>query len=268
MTITRMTACALGVALALCPAVLRANDGVVVTDPFHANFTEPLASDIWYVSDGWSNGDWHGCTWSRQMVDRRDGALRLSLAEDAQTPGTWLCGEVQTRGRFLYGTFEARIRTDRASGANAALFTYIGPVHGVTHEEIDVEILTRDPTRFQVGTYIDGRPQPGGAVVPLPALSDAGFLTYAFIWEPDRIRWFVEGVQVHEMTGPAVPQLAQKIYLSHWNTEVLTDWMGPWTDPGRPLEMAIDWVAYTPLGQGCVHEGSVLCTGIEAPSAK
>ena len=51
----------------------------------------------------------------------------------------------------------------------------------------------------------------------------------------------------------------QKILLSHWNTRTLTDWMGPFEDPGRPIVMDVDWVAYTPQGAGCLHEGSVLC---------
>lgn len=249
------------IAALLWPVSVPAGDSPLIDVPFATDFARPLVAREWLVSDGWSNGDWHGCTWSRRMVTRRDNALVLSIAEDPANPGDWLCGEIQLQARFLYGTFEARIRTDRASGANAALFTYIGPVHGQTHQEIDVEILTRDTSRFQVGTYIDGVPQEGGAVIALPARADADFLTYSFIWEPARIRWFVEGELVHEMTGETVPQVAQKIYLSHWNTETLTDWMGVWSDPGRPLEMHVDWLAYTPYGMGCVHDGSVLCGG-------
>ena len=43
------------------------------------------------------------------------------------------------------------------------------------------------------------------------------------------------------------PELAQKIYLSQWNTLTLTDWMGRQTPRDGPLGYEIDWVAFTPL---------------------
>jgi endo-1,3-1,4-beta-glycanase ExoK len=224
---------------------------------------DALDTGRWYVSDGWSNGDWQACTWSQRMVSVKEGVLELTLAPTEAGADTYLCGEVQTNEQFGYGTFEARLRTDRASGVNAAFFTYIGPVHDRTHEEIDVEILTRDTSRFEVNTYRDGQ-SAGGQAVPLPTSADAEFHTYSFIWEPDGLRWYLDGALVHEVTGADLPQPPQKIYLSHWNSRTFTDWMGPFTDPGRPLTLSVDWVAYTPPGAGCQFEGSVLCVpGVE-----
>ena len=236
------------------PLAAREPDGVA----FREEFDAPLDPARWFVSDGWSNGDWQGCTWSARMLAISEGVLRMSLAPTQAGSDEWLCGELQSNAFYGYGTFEARLRTDRASGVNAALFTYTGPTHGDPHEEIDVEVLTRDPGRFDVNTYSDGVPN-YGTTVPLPVPADAGFLTYSFVWEPGRIRWYVDGALVHEASGDLVPTRPQKIFLSHWNSRTLTDWMGPWENPGRPLAMAAEWVAYTPLGAGCLHEGSVLC---------
>ena len=236
-------------------------------DAFRDDF-ESFDRDRWYVSDGWSNGDWQACTWSERMVTVGDGLLRLSLAPTEAGSSDYLCAEVQSNGEFGYGTYEARLRTDRASGVNAAFFTYIGPVHDRTHEEIDVEILTRDPSRFDVNTYRDGQ-SAGGQSVALPTDADAEFHTYSFTWAPDAIRWYVDGALVHEATGADLPQPPQKVFLSHWNSRTFTDWMGAFEDPGRPLDLVVDWVAFTPAGEGCRFEGSALCApgASDAPGA-
>lgn len=236
---------------ALAPGPARAQDA------FFDDF-DRLDLAAWYVSDGWTNGDHQACWWSRRALAVRDGTLVLKLRATGDAERPWICGEVQTRKRYLHGTFEARLRTDRASGANAAFFTYIGPVHNRPHDEIDVEILTRDPGTATFNTFVAGRMENGGEV-PLAVPADEVFHTYSVIWEPGRIRWFVDGALVHETQGDALPTNAQKIYLSHWNTETLTDWMGPLEDPGRELSMLVDWVAWTPLGATCQFPQSVLC---------
>ncbi|WP_176556233.1 family 16 glycosylhydrolase [Rubellimicrobium rubrum] len=228
------------------------------TQAFREDFSAPLDPARWYVSDGWSNGGWMACTWASRMVDVTDGVLRLTLSPAEAGSEDWLCAEVQTQARYHYGTYEARIRTDEGSGVNAAFFTYIGPVHEQPHDEIDVEILTRDTGSFDVNTYKDGEPH-YGATVPLRISSNSDFHTYSFVWEPDKIRWFVDGELVHTAAGPDLPQTPQKIYLSHWNSRTLTDWMGPFVDPQRPLVMQVDWLSYTPPDQDCQFEASLLC---------
>jgi endo-1,3-1,4-beta-glycanase ExoK len=212
----------------------------------------------WFVSDGWTNGPHQNCWWSGRAVVAKPGDVTLQFLPTGQAARPYLCGEIQTNAVFGYGTYEARFRTDAASGINAAFFTYIGPVHKQPHDEIDFEVLTRDTSRVSVNTYVNAEPR-HGASVPLPMPSDEAFLTYSFIWEPMRLRWYVDGQMVHEVTGSDLPTHAQKIYLSHWGTDTLTDWMGPFDEPWRPLNMVIDWVAYTAPGEGCAFEASVLC---------
>lgn len=212
----------------------------------------------WYVSDGWTNGDHQNCLWSRRAVEVRGGRLRLALipAGVAGSPDH-LCGEIQTERVFGHGTYEARIRTSDVSGLNAAFFTYIGPVHGKRHDEIDVEILTRDPGTVEFNTFVDGRMMHGGAA-DLDPPSDEAFHKFAFQWRPDGVRWFVNDREVHAAQG-FVPFEPMKIYLSHWSTGTLTDWMGPFEVPAEPVIMEVDWVAFTPLGTRCQFPESVLC---------
>lgn len=217
----------------------------------------------WYVSDGWTNGAHQNCTWSARAVSIRDGVLQMAFKAGPKGGPAWICAEVQSRARYGFGTFEARIRVQAGSGRNAALFTYIGPVHDRPHHEIDVEILTRDPGNVALNSYVDGRTA-HGATVPLPAPADTAFHTYAFTARPGWLGWYVDGVLVHEASGDALPEMPQHLYLSHWGTETLTDWMGPFDPPTEPAVMEVDWVAFTPWGTPCAFAESTLCR-LEAP---
>ncbi|NJS39375.1 MAG: family 16 glycosylhydrolase [Rhodobacteraceae bacterium] len=231
-------------------------------EPLGASFKDDFTTfdtQRWYVSDGWSNGAHQNCQWSASAVTQAAGQVMLAFVQDPTPTHAYRCGEIQTNQRFGYGTYEARIKTDDGSGLNAAFFTYIGPVHGERHDEIDFEILTANVNEVTVNTYVDGQPQ-HGAVQPMPRAANAAFHVYSFVWEPGRLRWFVDGKLIHAVEHAVLPERPQKIYLSLWGTDTLTDWMGPFVPPDRPKQMEIDWVAFTAPGEGCAFDGSVLCS--------
>ncbi|MEJ6393534.1 family 16 glycosylhydrolase [Gymnodinialimonas sp. 2305UL16-5] len=216
-------------------------------------------TDRWFISDGWSNGDWMNCTWSSDAVSVENGNLVLSYFE-ADTPSEgYLCGEIQTREEFGYGTYEVSMRTMSGSGFNAAFFTYIGPVHDQPHDEIDVEVLLQNTDEVTFNTYVSGAPE-NGSVASLPQASDDGFIHYAFTWSSDGIRWYVNGTEVHR-TEDGVPRPAnnQKIYASLWGSETFIDWMGPFDPAAVPMDLEVDWIAFTPIGGDCAFPESVLC---------
>lgn len=205
----------------------------------------------WYVSDGWNNGDHQNCDWSADRVEVADGALRLSFAPDPTPDRQYRCGELQSRALYGPGTFEVRMRAPAGSGMVAAFFTYGGPPHGPTHDEIDVELLLKDPSGVQFNTYRDGR---GGneRVVSLSPPADAGFHDYAFVWEPGRVTFFVDGERRHAIEGPGVvPVEPGKIFLSLWGSDTLRSWLGPFQAPASPLTMEVERVLFTPLGEPC-----------------
>ncbi|MCU4654386.1 family 16 glycosylhydrolase [Roseibacterium sp. SDUM158016] len=213
----------------------------------------------WMVSDGWTNGDWMNCGWSREAVAVADGILTLRIEQSHDTAGAILCGEIQSLGQFGHGTYEVRMRSPAGSGLNAAFFTYIGPVHGRAHHEVDVEILLRDPSRATFNTFVEGRELNGGRAA-LAGPGDEGFHTYAFTWTPEGITWFVDGVAAHRTApGTALPEAPQKIYASLWSSDSFPDWMGPFDASALPAVLDIDWIAFTPLGQSCAFPASILC---------
>ncbi len=238
-----------------------ANDGAAQTEPLGKTFKDDFARfdlERWYVSDGWSNGDHQNCLWSSSSASHVPGRIVLSFAYDQTETHSYRCGEIQTKERFGYGTYEARIRTDDGSGLNAAFFSYIGPTHGERHDEIDFEILTANVDEVTVNTFVDGQPH-HGATYRLSKSADVAFIVYSFIWEPGHLRWFVDGELIRSVEGPDLPELPQKIYLSFWGTETLNDWMGPFVPPDREKRMEIDWVAFTAAGEACQFAESALC---------
>lgn len=217
-----------------------------------------LDKKVWYVSDGWNNGAHQNCTWSKKQVAVRDGKLELSFDAGKSGERDYACGEIQTRKRYGYGTYEVRMKSATGPGLNSAFFTYIGPTDKKPHDEIDFEVLGKDTSRVQVNQYVAAK---GGNEKLIDVLggADAGFNDYAFVWQKERLRYYVNGALVHEVTdADKLPDNAQKIFLSLWGTDTLSDWMGRFAFAG-PTKLEVERVAFTAEGDACQFNDSVAC---------
>lgn len=225
---------------------------------FVDNF-DKLDTSVWYISDGWNNGAHQNCTWSKEQVSMKDGVLSLGFEKRKQGEREYVCGEIQTRTRFGYGTYEIRMKTADGSGLNSAFFTYIGPTDKKPHDEIDFEVLGKSSSTVQLNQYVSAK---GGneKLVDVPGGANGGFNDYAFVWEKARLRYYVNGKLVHEVTDATkVPENAQKIFASLWGTDTLSDWMGSFSYTA-PTSLQIDRIAFTAEGDGCLYAESVACT--------
>lgn len=237
--------------------VANAQDGASGAS-FVDNFNT-LDHSRWYVSDGWSNGGFQNCTWSKDEVGVSDGMLAIRYTKRQAKDRDYACGEIQTKRRFGYGTYEARMKAVAGSGLNSAFFSYIGPTQHQPWDEIDFEVLGKDTAHVQLNQYISGKGH-NEKLIEVPGGADHGFNDYAFVWEKDRLRYFVNGKLVETVTDPSkIPSHAQKIFFSLWGSGTLAGWMGAFSDPGTPLVMQVQRVAFTALGDKCQFEGSVAC---------
>ena len=226
--------------------------------PFLDNF-DKLDRRRWYISDGWTNGAHQNCTWSKKEVKQEEGHLVLGFEKKKFKDRDYSCAEIRTKRRFSYGVYEARMKTDTGPGLNAAFFTYIGSGDKQPHDEIDFEVLTKNPDKVQVNVFASDKGK-NEKMVDVKGGSNAKFHDYAFVWEPDRLRWYVDGQLVNTITDKAkIPSHPQKIFFSLWGSDTLSSWMGKFRDPGRPVTLAVDRVAFTPLGQPCQFQGSLAC---------
>ncbi|WP_439617201.1 glycoside hydrolase family 16 protein [Shinella sp.] len=219
---------------------------------------DTLDKAIWYVSDGWNNGAHQNCTWSKDQVAVTGGKLELSFDAKKLGERDYACGEVQTKKRFGYGTYEVRMKAATGTGLNSAFFSYIGPADKKAHDEIDFEVLGKNTARVQLNQYVAGK---GGneKLVDVAGGADADFNDYAFVWQKERLRYYVNGALVHEVTDPkALPDNAQKIFLSLWGTDTLSGWMGKFAFAG-PTKLEVERVAFTAEGDACQFSDSVAC---------
>lgn len=219
-----------------------------------------LSKQRWYVSDGWTNGDHQNCTWSADQVRTAAGKLRLSFTKKPSGERAYACAEVQSKQRFGYGVYEARIKAVAGTGFNTGFFTYIGPVHKQPWHEIDFEILGKDTSRVQLNQFIDGK---GGneKMVALPGAAEAQYHDYAFVWEAERLRYYIDGELVQTVTDPKkLPSRAMKIFVTLWASDTLIPWMGAFRDPGRPVAASVARVSYTAPGDPCLYPESLVCS--------
>jgi endo-1,3-1,4-beta-glycanase ExoK len=225
---------------------------------FLDNF-DHFSTKRWYVSDGWSNGDHQNCIWSKNLLKLKDGVLTLAFRKQKIKDREYACAEIQTKTPLGHGTYEARMKTGAGSGLNAAFFTYIGPHHKKPHDEIDFEVLLKDPSKVQLNVYKDAE---GGneKLVPVAGGADGGFNDYAFVWKENQIDWFVNGEHIYTVSDPAkLPTNEQRILFSIWGSDNMIDWLGQFADPREAAFLEIDRVAFTALGEPCQFEGSVAC---------
>ncbi|OCJ15116.1 1,3-1,4-beta-glycanase [Rhizobium sp. AC44/96] len=225
---------------------------------FVENF-DKLDRSAWYVSDGWNNGAHQNCTWSKNQVKVEGGSLHLSFTEGQSKDRKYLCGEIQTTKRYGYGTYEARMKAGTGSGLNSAFFTYIGPADKKDHDEIDFEVLGKNTSQVQVNQYVKAK---GGneKLVPVGSKADEGFNDYAFVWEPGRLRYYLNGRLVQDVTDPSkIPTNPQKIFFSLWGTDTLSNWMGRFAYT-QPATLEVERLAYTAAGAPCQFPQSIACT--------
>jgi len=74
------------------------------------------------------------------------------------------------------------------------------------------------------------------------------FHNYRFIWEPTRIRWYIDGKLVHESkAGAVMPSNPGRIFLSLWSgSKLVNKWLGPF-DYKNAVSAEYAWVKFTPM---------------------
>jgi beta-glucanase (GH16 family) len=161
----------------------------------------------WNVIDGvvaW-NGELQYYT-ARPLNIELDGAgkLAIHLLRDSSIAGyDYTSGRLTTEGHFtqVYGRFEARIRMVQGQGVWPAFWMLgnncdlaIWPSCG----GIDVaEAYGQSPSTVLAGIHAPGYPDTelvSGYVLGGAPLLSEDFHVYAVEWEPEEIRWYVDGV--------------------------------------------------------------------------
>jgi len=148
------------------------------------------------------------------LEDRVELELRRMRVGDKMLAG----GEYQRRGRYSFGRFEVVMTPAPGSGTVSAMFTHTSEQFGAQHDEIDIEFLGKDLTMVTGNYFTDGDPY---RVIEMPLGFDASqeVHLYAFEWEPDEIRWYVNDRLLHTATEAdhPIPQHPSRIIIQLWS---------------------------------------------------
>lgn len=228
------------------------SDHSEIGSPFVDRF-QGIDRQRWRLSDGWDNGPWIANDWRAAQVGHFPDGVHVVLARNRRGAKRFSSGEMQTHTLYQFGYFETRMQAPRGSGLVTGFFTYNRPEGENSWDEIDVEILGRDTHSVQFSYFRNGARNQ--VTVPLGFDAAAGFHTYGFDWRHERIRWYVDGVMVHEVTGAGVPsERPQRLLLSLWNSSQLTEWVGPIVPWEGPWTLRVSCVA-----QAESYTGRQLC---------
>ncbi|HEX9780420.1 MAG TPA: family 16 glycosylhydrolase [bacterium] len=158
-------------------------------------------------------------------VDVRDG--RLVLRSQARPLGgrQYTSGLVETKGKFAqaFGRFEVRAKLPGGQGIWPA--HWLLPTDGGWPPELDImELLGHEPNTVYLTQHWGAWPNNrlGGEPFTGPDFTQ-DFHTFALEWEPDEIRWYVDG-ELRHRSREHVPTVPCFLIL---NTAVGGDWPGP-----------------------------------------
>lgn len=215
---------------------------------------EQLDESRWRIADGWSNGAWTANDWRRSQIRPTSRGVEIILARTRGGAKRYSSGELQSEDVYRYGYFETRMQVPRGSGLVTGFFTYTRPGDEDSWDEIDIEILGRDTRSIQFTYFRHGENHV--TTVPLGFDAADGIHTYGFEWTPRALRWYVDGRLLHQETGAngQLPQSPQRLYLHLWNSETLTDWLGPILPWQGPWRLTVECIAYAPS-----YGGQTLC---------
>jgi len=154
------------------------------------------------------------------------GGIELRVAQASLGVRNLSAAAVCSRDRYLYGRFEATLQATDVPGLVTGFFLH----RDSPRQEIDVEITGDRPDRILVNVFYN--PGSDGAKFDYgyrgtPVSIDLGFdaskalHTYVIEWEPDEIRWLVDGLLVHRrvLWDPTpIPHLPMKLHVNTWPT--------------------------------------------------
>lgn len=154
------------------------------------------------------------------------GGVSLSVAEEPLGVRQLSAGAMSSRNTFLYGRFEATIKSTNVPGLVTGFFLH----RNSPRQEIDIEIRGNRPDQLLANVFYN--PGSEGAQFDYgfrgaPAAINLGFDAsqqlhhYAIEWDPNEIRWFVDSRLVHRRViwAPTpIPHLPMTLHLNHWPT--------------------------------------------------
>ena len=208
---------------------------------------------------GWGNNELETYTDRPENAVRRGGALVITARRETfrgsdGTERLYTSARLKTHGTFsqTYGRFEARMRISRGQGLWPAFWLLgdsVGTAGWPACGEIDImENIGKEPNTVH-GT-MHGPGYSGGQAIGSPfsgTVFAEEFHVFAVEWEPNAIRWYVDGTLYQTRTRSDLPAGARWVYDQPMfvivKLAVGVDWPGPPDATTTfPQEVVVDYV--------------------------
>lgn len=218
-----------------------------------------------YGMAGWGNNEWQYYTSRPENVYVSGGALHIVARKESYAGASYTSARLRSLHKrdFLYGRIEARMKVPSGKGLWPAFWMLpTDSPYGGWAASGEIDILET----VNVATTIYGTIHYGGSwpnnVHTGGSYSSAtdfglGFHTYALEWEPDVMRWYVDGLLYHTETSStwystAAPNNARAPFDTPFhlllNVAVGGNWPGyPDDSTVFPQELIVDWVRVSQL---------------------
>ncbi|WP_344785283.1 family 16 glycosylhydrolase [Microbacterium kribbense] len=159
-------------------------------------------------------------------VTQNDDEVRLELRAESAVVRDLTSGAIASVAPYRYGRFRAEFRPSKVRGLVTGMFLHRnGP-----RQEIDIEFLGKDTTKMLVNVFYN--PGPEGTKLEYgyrgtPTVIDIGFdaaadfHSYEIDWQPEAIRWLVDGEIVYEraMWNPTpIPDQPLQFNFNLWHS--------------------------------------------------
>lgn len=164
-------------------------------------------------------------TFSYDAIDYGADGVTITLNGSEAEDRPYRSGALSSARRFLHGRFEIEMRAARGSGLVTGFFLH----RSAPRQEIDIEITGNEPRRMLLNVYFN----PGSentdlnygyrgspCAIDLDFDASADFHRYAIEWFPDRLRWFVDDILVHDRGSwepTPVPHLPMTLHANLWS---------------------------------------------------
>lgn len=198
-------------------------------------------TELFFASDGWTNGSCFDCGWYKENTKIADGYLSLTIDQDKTGKYSYSGAEYRTADHYGYGYYETSMQAIKNDGVVSSFFTYTGESENNPWDEIDIEILGKDTTKVQLNYYTNGIGN-HEFMYDLGFDASEGFHTYGFDWQPDSITWYVDGKEVYKATDN-IPSTPGRIMMNTWPGTGVDSWLNPF-DGNTPLTARYQWVSY------------------------
>jgi endo-1,3-1,4-beta-glycanase ExoK len=220
-------------------------NGAFLTDLTRGFDSETQALSNWVMDAGWLKADF-----SPHNVRFDRSGMTLSVTRRNGGPTPYVSAEFARAGFYGFGRYEVVMKSAKMQGVVSSFFTHTGEFLGDPHSEVDFEFVGGKPREVHTNYFWEGASDAVDVALWFDASQD--FHLYAYEWSPERITWFVDGIEVRRVEAASaavpIPTVPGRVMASIWaaNNQAV-EWAGEPEGEGASVTYAC--MSHVPTGQ-------------------